>query len=335
MSVHDTRDDDTREQALEAAVEAVRDGRLIVLPTDTVYGIGADAFAPEAVQALLDAKGRGRDTPPPVLVGDPAVLMALAVDVPEVAERLAEEFWPGPLTLILTAQPSLTWDLGETRGTVALRMPEDEVALELLRRTGPLAVSSANRHGRPAAQTVLDAATQLGDAVDVYLDGGTTVLGASSTIIDMTVDPPEIVRDGALSRERIIEVLGDIFTKPEPEDETADPEENAEHATADTADGDASRTDSAHVEHGNAGSCGDEIGDPDSTPGERTEPVGSSTGADSSGPDSSGAEHSAGALNLPREPELHDLSDSSATAIEESPLQEPSAPDTAPGDRPS
>ncbi|WP_106507039.1 L-threonylcarbamoyladenylate synthase [Brachybacterium timonense] len=330
MSVHDTRDDDTREQALEAAVEAVRDGRLIVLPTDTVYGIGADAFAPEAVQALLDAKGRGRDTPPPVLVGDPAVLMALAVDVPEVAERLAEEFWPGPLTLILTAQPSLTWDLGETRGTVALRMPEDEVALELLRRTGPLAVSSANRHGRPAAQTVLDAATQLGDAVDVYLDGGTTVLGASSTIIDMTVDPPEIVRDGALSRERIIEVLGDIFTQPEPEDETADPEEDAEHATADTADGDASCTDSAHVEHGNAGSCGDEIGDPDSTPGERTEPVGSNTGTDSSG-----AEHSAGALNLPREPELHDLSDSSATAIEESPLQEPSAPDTAPGDRPS
>lgn len=340
MSVHDTRDDDTREQALEAAVEAVRDGRLIVLPTDTVYGIGADAFAPEAVQALLDAKGRGRDTPPPVLVGDPAVLMALAVDVPEVAERLAEEFWPGPLTLILTAQPSLTWDLGETRGTVALRMPEDEVALELLRRTGPLAVSSANRHGRPAAQTVLDAATQLGDAVDVYLDGGTTVLGASSTIIDMTLDPPEIVRDGALSRERIIEVLGDIFTKPEPEDETAEPEEDAEHAEADTSDTgvsdeDSSGADSTHVEHAAADFSDHEADGSDSTSGENAEPVGSRPGADGAGPDSSDAERPASALNLPREPELHDLSDSSASAIEESPLQEPSAPDTAPGDRPS
>ncbi len=179
MSVHDTQNPENRDDSLEAAVAAVRDGSLIVLPTDTVYGIGADAVTPDAVQALLDAKGRGRDTPPPVLVGDHAVLMALAVDVPEWAERLTEEFWPGALTLILSAQPSLTWDLGETRGTVALRMPDDETALELLRRTGPLAVSSANRHGKPAALTILDAATQLGDAVEIYLDGGQARIGTS------------------------------------------------------------------------------------------------------------------------------------------------------------
>jgi len=228
VSVHDTKSDETRDAALTAALDAVRAGQLIVLPTDTVYGIGADAFQPEAVQALLEAKGRGRDVPPPVLVGDPAVLMALAVDVPEYAERLAEEFWPGALTLILTAQPTLGWDLGETRGTVALRMPDDEVALELLRRTGPLAVSSANRHGKDAALTVLDAATQLGDSVEVYLDGGTARLGTSSTIIDTTVEPAEIVREGALTREEIVAAVGDIFTAPEPE-------EPAEAGTADSA----------------------------------------------------------------------------------------------------
>src|SRR5699024_5043710 len=115
------------------------------------------------------------------------------------------------------AQPSLTWDLGETRGTVALRMPDDEIALDLLRRTGPLAVSSANRHGKSAALTVLDAATQLGDAVEEYLDGGTARIGTGSTIIDTTVEPAEIVREGSLSAEDIVAVVGDIFTAPEPE----------------------------------------------------------------------------------------------------------------------
>lgn len=212
------------EAGLAAALAAVKGGRLIVMPTDTVYGIGADAFTPDAVEALLEAKGRGRDTPPPVLIGDHAVLMALAVELPDYVEDLTEELWPGPLTLILNAQPSLTWDLGDTRGTVALRMPEDEVALELLRRTGPLAVSSANRHGKPAAQSVLDAATQLGDSVSIYLDGGPARIGASSTILDTTVSPAEIVRQGALSKERIIEVVGDIFTAPEPEPDEAEEE---------------------------------------------------------------------------------------------------------------
>ncbi|APX32288.1 threonylcarbamoyl-AMP synthase [Brachybacterium sp. P6-10-X1] len=261
MSVHDTQNPESREAALTAATQAVRDGKLIVLPTDTVYGIGADAFTSDAVADLLEAKGRGRDVPPPVLIGDHAVLLALALDVPEYVERLAEEFWPGPLTLILNAQPSLTWDLGETRGTVALRMPDDEIALDLLRRTGPLAVSSANRHGKSAALTVLDAATQLGDAVEEYLDGGTARLGTSSTIIDTTVEPAEIVREGSLSAEDIVAVVGDIFTAPEPEEheETKDAGGTGGDATSDGAE--EPEVDGARPE-GDAGAVQD-AGEPD------------------------------------------------------------------------
>lgn len=291
MSVHDTQNPESREDALQAAVEAVREGRLIVLPTDTVYGIGADAFSAEAVDALLDAKGRGRDTPPPVLVGDPSVLLALAVDVPDYAERLAEEFWPGPLTLILTAQPSLTWDLGETRGTVALRMPDDEVALDLLRRTGPMAVSSANRHGKPAALTVLDAATQLGDAVEVYLDGGTARIGTSSTIIDTTVEPPEIVREGALTREQIVEALGDIFTAPEPEpaDDETDSDEVPEAGNgADAEDGPDAET-GLDVDNGPGV---ENAAETDDTPAAQD--------ANAPAPDA--------AIDLPSEPDLKDIS---------------------------
>ncbi len=232
MSVFNYADEAERENALDSTTQAVRDGKLVVLPTDTVYGIGADAFSRDAVQALLDAKGRGREYPPPVLIGDANVLHALAVDVPAVAEDLAEAFWPGALTLIVKAQPSLMWDLGETKGTVGLRMPNSDAALELLKRTGPLAVSSANKHGRPAAVTVIDAATQLGDAVAVYLDAGRAELGESSTIIDVTVEPPQILRPGAITKEQIEERFGPIFDEPEREpDLEAASEEGAEAAT--------------------------------------------------------------------------------------------------------
>ena len=123
----------------------------MVLPTDTVYGLAADAFDKDSVQELLDAKGRGRDMPPPVLVSAATTLDALAVRVPTWARALVEEFWPGALTLVCHAHASLQWDLGDTRGTVAVRMPDHPVALEILERTGPLAVSSANLTGRPAA----------------------------------------------------------------------------------------------------------------------------------------------------------------------------------------
>jgi len=201
---YDCRNADPAEldAATEAARVAVADGLCIVLPTDTVYGIGADAFDGEAVQRLLDAKQRGRDMPPPVLISEPSLIRALASDVPQAAKDLVAEHWPGALTVICPIQPSLRMDLGETDGTIALRVPDHELAREILRRTGPMAVSSANLSGHPAATTVDDAIAQLGDAVAVYLDGGPLggAEAAPSTIVDFTRhEEGEVLRHGALS----------------------------------------------------------------------------------------------------------------------------------------
>jgi len=199
--------EDEREAAIEAAASAVRRGQLVVLPTDTVYGIAADAFSPDAVQALLDAKGRGREMPPPVLVSAPTTLDALAVGVPAYARALVERFWPGPLTVVCRQQSSLQWDLGETRGTVAVRMPDHEVALAVLERTGPLAVSSANITGRPAARDADEAEQMLGADVEVVVDGGPVSGGEASTIIDCTGPQGRVLRRGALSLDELNEVL--------------------------------------------------------------------------------------------------------------------------------
>ena len=199
--------DDERETAIEAAAMAIRRGLLIVLPTDTVYGIAADAFSPDAVQSLLDAKGRGREMPPPVLVSAATTLDALAVGVPSYARVLIEEFWPGALTIVCRQQTSLQWDLGETRGTVAVRMPDDEVALAVLERTGPLAVSSANLSGRPAARNADEAESMLGEHVEVIVDAGTTVGADASTIVDCTGSEGRILRRGAISLEQLNAVL--------------------------------------------------------------------------------------------------------------------------------
>lgn len=200
-------DPEQREAGLSAAVVAVRDGELVVLPTDTVYGVGADAFDPAAVERLLGAKGRGRDMPPPVLVSNPTTLDALAAEVPEWARALVERFWPGGLTLVFRQQPSLHWDLGDTLGTVAVRMPDDAGALELLGRTGPLAVSSANTTGAPAATEVAAAVEMLGDAVSVYLDGGPGAGGVASTIVDCTAERPRVLREGAVTLDALRGVL--------------------------------------------------------------------------------------------------------------------------------
>lgn len=203
----DIRDCISDSGALDAASVAVSNGKLIVLPTDTVYGIGADAFNPAAVSNLLAAKGRGRQMPPPVLVGTKETAEALAESLPQEARDLIEKFWPGALTLIVNAQPSLAWDLGETHGTVALRMPDSEVALNLLQRTGPLAVSSANVHQQPAATTIDEATSMLGESVGLYLDGGKAGGGVASTIVDVTSKPAKILRQGAISREDIAAVV--------------------------------------------------------------------------------------------------------------------------------
>ncbi|MBI5160987.1 MAG: threonylcarbamoyl-AMP synthase [Micrococcales bacterium] len=207
---------------MRLARQAIRRGQLVVLPTDTVYGVAADAFRPDAVQRLLDAKGRGRDAPPPVLVPGTDQLAALAETVPEEVDRLVAEFWPGGLTIVLRARSTLTWDLGETRGTVAVRMPSDRIALELLAETGPLAVSSANLTGQPAAMTAEEAHRMLGSAIEVYLDGGPAGIayaalgaaeGTGSTIVDATAleDPDgklRILRHGVIPDEEIVRIVG-------------------------------------------------------------------------------------------------------------------------------
>lgn len=199
-----------REAGVAAAALAVQRGQLVVLPTDTVYGIGADAFSPEAVRSLLEAKGRGRDMPPPVLVSAATTLDALAVGVPSYARALIQELWPGPLTLVCRQQPSLQWDLGDTRGTVAVRMPDHEVALELLSRTGPLAVSSANKTGLNAATDADAAESMLGEQVEVLLDAGPTPGEVPSTIVDVTGDKGRVLRLGAVSLERLNEIVAPI-----------------------------------------------------------------------------------------------------------------------------
>jgi L-threonylcarbamoyladenylate synthase len=200
--------------SLDAAVDAVARGRVIVLPTDTVYGVGADAFQPDAVAAVLAAKGRDRQMPPPVLIPNVRTVDGLARDVPASAKALMEAFWPGALTVIVWAQPSLAWDLGETHGTVALRVPAHAAALALLERTGPLAVTSANRTGAPAATHAENAEDQLKDAVAIYLDGGPSPLGVASTIIDATGEKIRIVRSGGVSTEEIVEIIGQEALEP-------------------------------------------------------------------------------------------------------------------------
>ncbi|HEY6663517.1 MAG TPA: L-threonylcarbamoyladenylate synthase [Propionibacteriaceae bacterium] len=201
-------------EATEAARQAIEAGECIVLPTDTVYGIGVDAFSAKAVQRLLDAKQRGRDMPPPVLIGEPTLIRALAVDVPETAKDLVEKHWPGALTVICRIQPSLRMDLGETEGTIALRVPDHELAREILRRTGPMAVSSANISGKPAALTCDEAIEQLGDSIAIYLDGGPLqhAGGAPSTIVDFSRhEYGQMLRRGAISVETLRQTVPNLL----------------------------------------------------------------------------------------------------------------------------
>lgn len=210
---YDCADKNELAAGLTDAASAVRRGELVVIPTDTVYGIGCDAFNTRAVAALLEAKGRGRDMPAPVLVGTVSAATALVQSLGTHGQDLIDAFWPGPLTLIFRANPSLVWDLGDTKGTVAVRMPMHQVALDLLRETGPMAVSSANRSGQPPATTVEEAEEQLGDSVAVYLDGGPCTDNVPSTIVDLTTAVPRLLRKGAIPVDKIRGVVGYLATE--------------------------------------------------------------------------------------------------------------------------
>ena len=204
---YDCTDAAQRVTGLAEATASLRTGDLAVIPTDTVYGLAADAFSPPAVTGLLAAKGRDRQMPPPVLVGTVRAATALVEDLDAFGKDLIDEFWPGGLTLVMRANRSLIWDLGDTKGTVAVRMPLHELALELLKQTGPLAVSSANRSGAPPATSAADAEAQLGEAVAVYLDGGPCSGDVPSTIVDLTGAVPKLLRRGVISIARLREVV--------------------------------------------------------------------------------------------------------------------------------
>lgn len=207
---YDCSDATDRAAGLREATSAIKRGELVVLPTDTLYGIGADAFDAQAVGDLLEAKGRGRNMPSPVLVGSPNTLHGLVTDFSEQAWELVDAFWPGALTLVAKHQPSLNWDLGDTRGTVAVRMPLHPVAIELLTATGPLAVSSANLSGHRAPEDCDAAQEMLGDSVAVYLDAGPTPATVPSSIVDVTGKIPVLLRAGAISADQLREVVPDL-----------------------------------------------------------------------------------------------------------------------------
>jgi tRNA threonylcarbamoyl adenosine modification protein (Sua5/YciO/YrdC/YwlC family) len=210
---------DERATGLMKARDIVASGACIVMPTDTVYGIACDAFSPAAVSTLLAIKGRGRHMPPPVLIGNVGDVEKLVAQVPDGARAIMERFWPGGVTIIFEANPDVEWDLGDTSGTVAIRMPDHPVALELLSLTGPLAVSSANRTGELPALGANEALAQFGDDVPLYVDAGrvgSLYTGASgnpgSTIVDATAlatgGPWKVVRHGVCAIEDLRWVAG-------------------------------------------------------------------------------------------------------------------------------
>jgi L-threonylcarbamoyladenylate synthase len=240
----DCADPVQRTAGVEAAITALRNGELAVLPTDTVYGLAADAFSPVAVAMLFSARGRNRSIPPTVLVGTARAAAALADDLGAFGQDLIDEFWPGALTLIFRASPTLLWDLGDSKGTVALRMPLHSVALEVLKQTGPLAVSSANRHGHPAAITVDTAQEQLGESVSVYLDNGPCTENVPSTILDLTGTIPKVLRAGAISVDRL-RMVASVIADNEHYTDSAPTATPADATPADASPADASPADAS------------------------------------------------------------------------------------------
>ena len=209
--LYDCRTTADRDRGIAAAVEAVKSGELVVMPTDTVYGIGADAFTPHAITALHHARSVTNQVPPPILVGSRHTLDGLVYSLPKAARELADAFWPGALTIIVEHSPSLQWDIGDTGGTVGVRMPLHPVALEVLREVGPMAVSSANKHGMPAATTAEEAREQLEYSVRVYLEAGPAPEPVPSTIVDVTGEVPRIVRAGAIPLEKLRDVVPEML----------------------------------------------------------------------------------------------------------------------------
>jgi tRNA threonylcarbamoyl adenosine modification protein (Sua5/YciO/YrdC/YwlC family) len=197
---------DDPQAARDRALPVLRSGGLVVAPTDTVYGVLADAFAPDATQRVFQARGGGRETPLTVLIRNPRQIVGLTADeTSEATERLVAAFWPGPLTLVFRAGEALGWDLGDAHGTVAIRMPADELLHELIADIGPLASTGANRAGEPPSTTTEAARRALGERVGLYLDGGPRD-GEASTVVDVSRGGAEILRIGAVPADEVVQV---------------------------------------------------------------------------------------------------------------------------------
>ena len=197
--------------ATARAVDVLRTGGLVVLPTDTVYAIVADAFQTDATQRLLGAKRRGREVPLSILIRNPRQVIGLAADIPETAERLMASYWPGPVAIVLREQPEMPWDLGRTGGAITLRMPADDLLLAIAAEVGPLACSAANRRGELVPASFEEAELQMGEAVELYIDGGPAA-PALTTIVDCTRDEEvDVLREGLVSTGDVRRVaLGDV-----------------------------------------------------------------------------------------------------------------------------
>jgi len=184
---------------LAAAARVLRAGGLVAFPTETFYGLGANALDPEAVARVFRAKGRPADKPLLVLVSSVEMAAGIVTDVPERARRLIARYWPGPLTLILRARPDVPVAVTAGPGTIGLRIPGHPVARALVQAAAlPITAPSANPHGGPSPCRAAEVVAGLGDRVDLVLDGGATVGGAPSTVLDVTSDPPRVVRPGAV-----------------------------------------------------------------------------------------------------------------------------------------
>ncbi len=197
----------SRRKALTEAARALRAGELAVVPTDTVYGLAADAFQPAATEAVFRVKGRSRGLPLPVMVASADQAWALCSVVPDGAKQLAAAYWPGAVTLVLPVADGLAWDLGDGQGAVGIRVPAHDHLVALIEAVGPLAVTSANVTGEPTPATAAAIAKRFGDKVAVYLDGGKAAGDVPSTIVDLTGPSPVVLREGTIAATEIEDVV--------------------------------------------------------------------------------------------------------------------------------
>ncbi|MBE5865416.1 MAG: threonylcarbamoyl-AMP synthase [Lachnospiraceae bacterium] len=211
IQIMDGEDDGARAEMLQKAGQIIREGGLVAFPTETVYGLGGDALNPDSSRKIYEAKGRPSDNPLIVHIANMKALPRIAADIPEAARKLADAFWPGPLTMILPKTEAVPYETTGGLDTVAVRMPSHPVALAFIRESGGyVAAPSANTSGKPSPTLAAYVAEDMNGRIDMILDGGQVGIGIESTIIDLTVTPPQILRPGYVTREMLEKVLGEV-----------------------------------------------------------------------------------------------------------------------------